>query len=146
MHIGQPSVRLATILLIPVITGLALAVRRRRVAARRRTLSERQAATVPPNKPTPPVAGWHRRPLPPPAIALSSADGRTLAKAAISLGSMETFFALAEVLTLSLTLTLSLSLTLTLTLTLNLTPTLTLPLTLALIRSSRRSPSLPSAG
>ena len=141
MHIGQPSVRLATILLIPVITGLALAVRRRRVAARRRTLSERQAATVPPNKPTPPVAGWHRRPLPPPAIALSSADGRTLAKAAISLGSMETFFALAEVFE-----TLSLSLSLTLTLNLTLTLTLTLILTLTLTRSSRRSPSLPSAG
>ena len=89
MHIVQPSLRLATILLIPVITGLALAVRRRRLAARRRTLSERQAPDESPNKPTPPVAGWHRRPLPPPAIALSSADGRTLAKAAISLGSME---------------------------------------------------------
>ena len=95
MHIVQPSLRLATILLIPVITGLALAVRHRRLAARRRT--ERQAANESPSKPTPPVAGWHRRPLPPPAIALSSADGRTLAKAAISLGSMETFFALAEV-------------------------------------------------
>ena len=136
MHIVQPSLRLATILLIPVITGLALAVRRRRLAARRRTLSERQAPDESPNKPTPPVAGWHRRPLPPPAIALSSADGRTLAKAAISLGSMETFFALAEVL--------SLSLSLSLTLTLTLTPTLTLNLTLT--RSSRRSPSLPSAG
>ena len=116
MHIVQPSLRLATILLIPVITGLALAVRRRRLAARRRTLSERQAPDESPNKPTPPVAGWHRRPLPPPAIALSSADGRTLAKAAISLGSMETFFALAEVfetLTLSLSLTLTLNLTLT---------------------------------
>ena len=95
MHIVQPSLRLATILLIPVITGLALAVRHRRLAARRGT--ERQTANESPSKPTPPVAGWHRRPLPPPAIALSSADGRTLAKAAISLGSMETFFALAEV-------------------------------------------------
>ena len=42
MHIVQPSLRLATILLIPVITGLALAVRHRRLAARRGT--ERQTA------------------------------------------------------------------------------------------------------
>ena len=93
LHVVRPS-RLAAILLIPAITGLALAVR---LVARRRTLTVRQAADESPSKPTPPVAGWHRRPLPPPAIALSSADGRTLAKAALSLGSMETFFALAEV-------------------------------------------------
>ena len=92
----QPSLRLAALLLIPVITGLANWVRRR-VVAHRRALTERQAASESPNKPTPPVAGWHRRPLPPPAIALSSAEGRALAKAALSLGSMETFFALAEV-------------------------------------------------
>ena len=88
--------RLAALLLIPVITGLDTWVRRR-VVAHRHALTERQAASESPNKPTPPVAGWHRRPLPPPAIALSSAEGRALAKAALSLGSMETFFALAEV-------------------------------------------------
>ena len=92
----QPSLRLAALLLIPVITGLTTWVRRR-VVAHRRALTERQTASESPNKPTPPVAGWHRRPLPPPAIALSSAEGRELAKAALSLGSMETFFALAEV-------------------------------------------------
>ena len=92
MHVVQPSLRLATILLI---TGLALVVRRRRLAARQRALNMHQAAAEP--KPTPPVGGWHRRPLPPPAIALSSMDGRALAKAAVFAGTMETFFALAEV-------------------------------------------------
>ena len=96
--------RRATILLIPVMAGLVLAACRRPLAARahKAATEPHKAAAEPlkptePPKPTPPIGGWHRRSLPPPAIALSSADGRTLAKAAVSLGTMETFFALAEV-------------------------------------------------
>jgi len=70
MHVVQPSLRLATILLI---TGLALVVRRRRLAARQRALNMHQAAAEP--KPTPPVGGWHRQMPSMPSIPF--AEGRS---------------------------------------------------------------------
>ncbi|KAL1519269.1 hypothetical protein AB1Y20_022798 [Prymnesium parvum] len=57
--------------------------------------AERQKARPPP-RPTLPAAGFHRRPLPPPALAMSSAEGRLLHREALLAGGMEIFFPLAE--------------------------------------------------
>ena len=47
-------------------------------------------------RPSPPLGGFHRRPLPPPSISLSSARGKQLAKQAVAAGSMEGYWAVAS--------------------------------------------------
>ena len=78
--------------LFAVLPALALAryLRARRLAAR--------ATSTPPAKPkpTPPPAGFHRRPLPSPAVAMSAAEGRAMAKEAMTNRTMEVFFPLSE--------------------------------------------------
>lgn len=78
--------------LLAALPALALAryLRARRLAARA------TAASLAKPKPTPPPAGFHRRPLPSPAIAMSAAEGRTMAKEAMASGTMEVFFSLSE--------------------------------------------------
>ena len=63
---------------------------------RRRRLEQLSAQSAVPKKPTLPVAGFHRRALPSPAIAMSSEEGRRLHKEAMAGGGMEIFFRLAE--------------------------------------------------
>ena len=62
--------------------------------ARRRRARLGDAAVA--KQPSAPVAGFHRRLLPPPSIATSSEDGRRLHKEAMSAGGMESYFRLAE--------------------------------------------------
>mmetsp|Transcript_25437 Transcript_25437/g.75928 ORF Transcript_25437/g.75928 Transcript_25437/m.75928 type:complete len:427 (-) Transcript_25437:76-1356(-) len=51
---------------------------------------------LPPSSHTPLVGGLHRRPLPPPAIAFSSPEGRELFHEALSQGTAEIFYPLIE--------------------------------------------------
>ena len=43
-----------------------------------------------------PIGGFHRRPLPSPSTALSSAAGKVLFREALASGGAETFFRIAE--------------------------------------------------
>ena len=58
------------------------------------TLDGMNAAPAP--KPTVPLGGFHRRPLPAPSVAFSSAAGKRMTKEAMAAGGMECFFRLAE--------------------------------------------------
>lgn len=53
-------------------------------------------AVPPPPRPEPPDAGFHRRPLAAPAVALSSSRGREIFREALNAGTLNTFFRLSE--------------------------------------------------
>ena len=67
------------------------------IAASKKPLGEAPAPQEVVAKPTLPPGGFHRRPLPPPAIAFSSEEGKSLLKKALAEGNAEAFFPLAEV-------------------------------------------------
>ena len=91
LHLPGRS-RLATIALLIGLPAAACVLPRVLRRIRTRMTASSQAAPGP----SVPVAGFHRRPLPPPSIALSSPEGKKLAKEAVASGGMEGFWRLAE--------------------------------------------------
>jgi hypothetical protein len=59
-------------------------------------LTAAPSMATPMTTPTPPIGGFHRRPLFPPAVALSSPRGKQLAKEAMAAGGMEGYWRVAE--------------------------------------------------